>query len=175
MISRDARRIEIPRLIAEDKATIAKNNEALALPPPEGIDPRVREATTLLLRSNLLALNAAVEAARAGQAGLGFAVVADEVRNLALKVSEAAKSIETLVKSTAASVSNAAMVMFICPFLAEEKLAGSAATVAIKNHRPDLPPPNVRAKRQIENASNPRFTKRHSGSPTRMGRAANGV
>lgn len=57
MISRDARRIEIPRLIAEDKATIAKNNEALALPPPEGIDPRVREATTLLLRSKLLALN----------------------------------------------------------------------------------------------------------------------
>ena len=30
-------------------------------------------------------------------------------------------------------------------------------------------------KRQIEKASNPRFTKRHSGSPTRMGRAANGV
>jgi hypothetical protein len=65
--------------------------------------------------------------------------------------------------------------MFICPFLAEEKLAGNAATVAIKNHSPDLPPPNVRAKRQIEKASNPRFTKRHSGSPTRMGRAANGV
>jgi hypothetical protein len=65
--------------------------------------------------------------------------------------------------------------MFICPFLADEKLAGSAAAVAIKNHIPGRPPPKVRANRQIENASNPRFTNRHNGSPTLMGSSANGV
>ena len=57
MVSRDARRKEIPRQIAEDKATIAKLNEELALSPAEGVDPRVREVNTLLLRSKILSLN----------------------------------------------------------------------------------------------------------------------
>jgi potassium efflux system protein len=57
IVSREARRREIPRLIAEDKATITKLNEELALPAAEGVEPRVREANTLLLRSKLLAIN----------------------------------------------------------------------------------------------------------------------
>jgi potassium-dependent mechanosensitive channel len=57
IVSRETNRKEIPRLIAEDKATVVKLNEQLALPPAEGIDPRVREANILLLRAKLLAVN----------------------------------------------------------------------------------------------------------------------
>lgn len=57
IVSSDARRKEIPQLIAQDKATITKLNEELALPPVESIDPRLRESHTLLLRAKLLALN----------------------------------------------------------------------------------------------------------------------
>jgi len=78
-------------------------------------------------------------------------------------------------KSIAASASNAAIARFIWPFLAAEKLAGNAETVAIKNQSPARLPPNLRAKRQTDHASNPRLTNLHKGSPTRTGKAANGV
>jgi potassium efflux system protein len=57
IVAREARRRDIPRLIAEDKAIVAKLNEELALPSPEGLDPRVREANALLQKSKLLAIN----------------------------------------------------------------------------------------------------------------------
>lgn len=56
IVSREARRKELPSLLADDKNMIAKLNEELALPAVDGIDPRVREANTLLLRAKLLGL-----------------------------------------------------------------------------------------------------------------------
>ena len=55
--SRDARKKEMARYITEDKAIIAKLAEELTAPVPEGIDPRVREATHLLARAKLASAN----------------------------------------------------------------------------------------------------------------------
>lgn len=48
-------------------------------------------------RTNLLAYNASIEASRAGENGQGFRVVAEEVRRLAQRVTDATKSIESIV------------------------------------------------------------------------------
>ena len=56
LVSREARRKELPTLLADDKSMIARLNEELALPAVDGVDPRVREANTLLLRAKLLGL-----------------------------------------------------------------------------------------------------------------------
>ncbi len=58
LATRDARRKEIPRYINEDKALITKLSDELAVPPAEGIDPRLREANQLLIRARLANANA---------------------------------------------------------------------------------------------------------------------
>ena len=64
----------------------------------------VKNIDGIAFQTNLLALNAAVEAARAGEAGAGFAVVADEVRNLALRITESAKSTSDLITDIVTSI-----------------------------------------------------------------------
>ena len=66
----------------------------------------IKTIDSIASQTNMLALNAAVEAARAGEAGAGFAVVAEQVKNLALKTSEAARSIATLIAETVLKIHN---------------------------------------------------------------------
>jgi methyl-accepting chemotaxis protein len=64
---------------------------------------KIGEITSVIngiaFQTNILALNAAVEAARAGEHGRGFAVVAAEVRSLSQRSTQAAKEIDTLIRS----------------------------------------------------------------------------
>jgi methyl-accepting chemotaxis protein len=62
----------------------------------------------IAFQTNILALNAAVEAARAGEEGRGFSVVATEIRNLALRSSDSAKDIKTLINTTVERITQGA-------------------------------------------------------------------
>ena len=75
------------------------------------IDQSARRITDIIavidgiaFQTNILALNAAVEAARAGEQGRGFAVVASEVRSLAMRASDAAKEIKSLIADSLQTV-----------------------------------------------------------------------
>lgn len=55
-------------------------------------------------QTNNLALNAAIQASVAGDAGRGVAVIADEVQRLAVRSSNAAQRIETLIKAAQSTI-----------------------------------------------------------------------
>jgi len=101
-------------LMTEAHALIGQANNAMAelILSMEAISRSSQETSKIIktideiaFQTNLLALNAAVEAARAGESGRGFAVVAEEVRNLSMRAAEAAKTTESMIETTVASVS----------------------------------------------------------------------
>lgn len=68
------------------------------------ISSTVEVIDAIAFQTNLLALNAGVEAARAGEAGSGFAVVASEVRSLAVRCTDAAEKVKTLISASSEHV-----------------------------------------------------------------------
>lgn len=62
-------------------------------------------------QSNILALNAAIKSSVAGESGHSFTVVADELQQLAERVTQATKKIESLVNSIQLDTSQAVMSM----------------------------------------------------------------
>jgi len=89
---------------AVDEVMLAANKVLSSSEKMKVLDQRAQEIAGIIVaiegiseQTNLLALNAAIEAARAGESGRGFAVVADEVRNLAIRASDSAQSIKTMV------------------------------------------------------------------------------
>lgn len=57
IISREAKKREIPKLVSDTRAAITKLTEDINTPVPEGTDPRLREVTRLVQRTRLNKLN----------------------------------------------------------------------------------------------------------------------
>jgi methyl-accepting chemotaxis protein len=105
-----ARAVEGARLLSTESARSLRAMEALAQ-RIRGLQKRSREIGRIVglidviaFQTHLLSLNASVEAARAGEQGKGFAVVALEVRQLALRVSDAARQIGTIVAGSTSEI-----------------------------------------------------------------------
>lgn len=63
------------------------------------INETILDLNNLTTRMHLLSLNAAIEAARAGEQGQSFALIAKEIRTLAMLCSEAARKIDTYIRT----------------------------------------------------------------------------
>ena len=75
----------------------------------EKMSNRIAEIINLVneitFQTKLLSLNASVEAARAGEQGKGFAVIASEIKDLAIRSTESAQDIQSLLQESTAKVS----------------------------------------------------------------------
>lgn len=76
----------------------------------EAIISMTKTIDDIAMQTNILALNASIEAARAGAAGKGFSIVAEEVKNLAVKTTDAAKSITALAQAAVEAIGKGAAI-----------------------------------------------------------------
>lgn len=70
----------------------------------EKIIEMTKNIDDIAMQTNILALNASIEAACAGAAGKGFSIVAGEVKSLAIKSTDIAKRISSLIQDTVTSI-----------------------------------------------------------------------
>ncbi len=92
------RAVEGMGMVREATMQSARTMKALSESGQE-INETVLDINNLTTRMHLLSLNAAIEAARAGEQGQSFALIAKEIRTLAMLCSEAARKIDTYIRT----------------------------------------------------------------------------
>jgi len=115
-VKQNAQSAEHAKTLSEDAASQASRGHAVVgevihtMSAINDSSRKIGEITSVIngiaFQTNILALNAAVEAARAGEHGRGFAVVAAEVRTLSQRTTQAAKEIESLIRSAVERTKN---------------------------------------------------------------------
>lgn len=127
---------------AAESAATAQEGSAVLHESLDALSAVLREAAVvegIASDAGLLAVNAAIEAARAGDEGNGFTVVADEVRALAKHASDAARQINQLSTTGAASAErSSALLDRLAPSIDESATMVRELSVAARRQAEEM-------------------------------------